>query len=212
MFDIIKLHPNLDLLRLEDNQLNDKDAIHLAGALRYNRTLNMLSLEGNKFTRLGEDTLKNVIYDDSSLNAVADSNHVCTLHGLTFTRMINILGGYFGYEYNIHRNQGSWRIDDNVQQKQSRARKIFHLLRRRNKEGTNVKHFETETGEDMLKVLPLALVAVQIYGEQRKTRIKWTDDNKLVIIEDAAELSITYELLRSLHVTVLCGGTARVAC
>ena len=212
LFDIIKSHPNLDWLRLDGNKLNDQDAIHLADALRYNSTLDLLSLERNEFTQLGEDTLKKAICDDSSLNALADSNHVCTINGVRFTQRIDMLGGeYSGYDYNIYRNQGDWRDDKNIRQKQSRARKIFRLLRKRNKEGTNVKHWEIEVGEDMLKVLPLALAAVQRCGGQKARRIEQNDDNELVMIKDAAELSITYEFLRSLHVAALCGGTARVA-
>ena len=86
LFDIIKLHPNLVRLSLDKNKLNDKDAIHIADALRYNRTLEKLSLNENEFTSLGEDVMMKVICDDSSLNAAAGSNHVCVIKGLTFLR------------------------------------------------------------------------------------------------------------------------------
>ena len=65
-------------------------------------------------------------------------------------------------------------------------------------------------GEDTQKVVPLALAAVQKYGQQRvkKTVVKC---KMLMMIEDAPELSITYELLRSWHVTALFDGSARAS-
>ena len=190
LFDTIKLHPHLTYLALDDNKLNDIDAIHLADALRYNRTLDTLSLKGNEFTRLGEDILKKVVYDDSSLNAVADSNHVCTIMGLDSWQESSVCNAndcYYGRDGNGP--------------KRSRARKIFHLLEERNQQGTNVYHMEAEMGGDSLKFAPLALAAIQMYGQQRKKREEWDDvAADFVTIEDAAELSITCELIRSWHI------------
>ena len=207
LFDIIKLHPNLDFLYLDDNKLNDKDAIRLADALRHNRTLSFLSLMKNEVTQLGGDTLKKVIYDDSSLNALADSNHVCTIKGVGLYSWVDFVDG----QYNIYRNEGDRCMDSDGPKgsrarkiKRSRARKIFHLLVERNKEGNNAYYFETEMGGITLKVVPFALAAVQIYGEQMAKR--WDNDVKdYVVFEDAAGLSITYELIRSWHMPALCG-------
>ncbi|EJK76693.1 hypothetical protein THAOC_01531, partial [Thalassiosira oceanica] len=182
LFDIIKLHPNLVCLRLDHNHLNDEDAIHLAGALRYNRTLETLWLKGNRFTRMGVDILKKVMYDDSSLNAVADSNHVCIIEGMGFH-----LPGGSGYYY-VRRTRKSY------DPKQSRARKIFHLLSQRNKQGTNAHHLEAEMGGDTLKVVPLALAAIQVY------KLPW---NRGFRGAAGAKLSIMYELVRSWNVTIL---------
>jgi len=183
LFDLVKLHPNLVSLCLNDNKLDDKDAIHLADVLRHNRTLAGLSLYGNEFTRLGEETLKKAIYDDSSLNAVANSNHVCEISGL---RSWGFLHG----------------VNFRVPYERSRAQKIFRLLEERNKEGTNARHLEGEMRGDTLKILPLTLAAIQIYGEYKAKKVKW-QDNGIVWIEDAAPLSITYELLKSWNVPVL---------
>ena len=57
-------------------------------------------------------------------------------------------------------------------------------------------------GEDTLKIVPFALAAVQIYGEQRAINAEW-NGTMFVAIEEAPELSILYELLRSWHVTAL---------
>ena len=174
--DLIKFHPKLNRLDLGNNDLDDDDAIRLADALRHNRTLEYLSVRGNKITLLGERVLKRVVYDDSSLNALADSNHVCIIDGFLFWSDLYCNG--------------------------SRAQKIFSLLEKRNKEGTNAHHLEVEMGGEKLKILPLALAAIQIYGEQ-KERLKWNEDDELVEIKDTAELSITYELLKSWNVLFL---------
>ena len=197
LFDVIKHHPNLVWLCLDHNKLNDRDAIGLSDALRYNRTLDELQLRGNEFTILGEEVLMNVVYNDSSLNAVADSNHVCTIEGLDSWDSSSV---YNNSNYRHYKND----------QKLNRAQKIFDLLEERNIESTNVYHLETEMGEDTLKVVPLALAAVQIYGEQRLKRTEWRGTT-FVTIEDAPELSITYELLRSWHVTALYERSARAS-
>ena len=202
LFDIIKFHLNLDTLHLDGNKLNDEDAINLSDALRYNKTLDELSLGGNEFTKSGEDALKKVVYDGSSLNAVADSNHVCTIEGLD------------SWEWPVREVYSN----ANYCSQRNRAQKIFDLLEERNREGTNVHHLETEMGEDTLKIVPLALAAVQIYGKQRvekrvEKRVEhtgWSCDT-FVTIKDAPELSITYELLRSWHVTALFDGSARAS-
>jgi len=190
LFDIIMLHPSLVWLCLDENKLNDEDAIYLAHALQHNRTLETLLLKGNEFTSLGENVLTKVIYDDSTLNALDASNHVCTIKGL---------GIYSEGQYNVYRNEGDG--DDKTCPKLCRARKIFHLLEERNNEGTNVYFMESEMGGDTLKVVPLALAAVQTYGQHKAKRGEWEDDHGCFgTIEDKAELSITYELMRSWHI------------
>ena len=60
---------------------------------------------GNRFTQSGKDVLKKVIYDDSSLNALADSNHVCTIEGLSFTSDEGYSVDEQGWnKYNVYRN------------------------------------------------------------------------------------------------------------
>ena len=98
LFDIIKSHQKLDHLDLGNNKLDDDDAINLADALRYNKTLKNLFLHGNEFSLSGDDILKKVVYDDSSLNAVADSNHVCRIFGREFYNE-DIYGGHICYVY-----------------------------------------------------------------------------------------------------------------
>eukprot|EP00986_Skeletonema_menzelii_P013449 scaffold7852_cov151-Skeletonema_menzelii.AAC.14 len=106
----------------------------IANALRGNMTLRDLNLEGNNFTDAGDEALHLVIYDGSSLNAVADSNHTCQINGYIFS--------------NWHEN---WRIN--------RGSKIYYLLSCRNKTGSNAKHFDDLD----VKILPNMLDAVQKY-------------------------------------------------
>ncbi|EJK74876.1 hypothetical protein THAOC_03422 [Thalassiosira oceanica] len=200
LFDAIVSHPNIikcNLNGLFGGETNGHDyLVHLlrkdgikninfagSDALQRNRTLKELELQMNEFTRLGEETLKKAIYDDSSLNAVANSNHVCEISGL---RSWGFLHG----------------VNFRVPYERSRAQKIFRLLEERNKEGTNARHLEGEMRGDTLKILPLTLAAIQIYGEYKAKKVKW-QDNGIVWIEDAAPLSITYELLKSWNVPVL---------
>ena len=70
-----------------------------------------MSLRGNEFTLLGEDALKKAVYDDSSLNAVADSNHMCTVKGLHFYSSAIFVRG----QYNVYRNEGDSRDSKNDQ-------------------------------------------------------------------------------------------------
>ncbi|EJK45278.1 hypothetical protein THAOC_36112, partial [Thalassiosira oceanica] len=99
--------------------------------------------------------------------------------------------------YNVYRNKAD-RLRDKHDPKQSRARKIFHLLSQRNKQGTNAHHLEAEMGGDTLKVLPLALAAIQVYGQKAKGKLP--DHSNLL---GAAKLSIMYELVLSWNVTIL---------
>ena len=83
--------------------------------------------------------------------------------------------------------------------KLKRGQKMFQLLDQRNKQGTIAHHLESEMGGDALKVVPLALGAIQIYGEHMKKKRRERQWRSL----EASKLSIVYELVRSWHVTVL---------
>ena len=193
LFDVIKFHPNLEWLSLDNSNLNDGDAIHLADALRHNRTLEKLYLDGNDITRSGDKVLWKVIYDDSSLNAVADSNHVCKIDGSADPSSVHHL---------FCCNDGGPR--------QNRARKIFSLLRERNFEGTNVYHLEREIWSlDTLKVVPFVLNAAQVYGKEWKKKAgSFGNTTGKIGLAGSADLSVTYELLRSWHVVISHDGTA----
>eukprot|EP00579_Thalassiosira_antarctica_P003598 CAMPEP_0201904696 /NCGR_PEP_ID=MMETSP0902-20130614/56131_1 /ASSEMBLY_ACC=CAM_ASM_000551 /TAXON_ID=420261 /ORGANISM="Thalassiosira antarctica, Strain CCMP982" /LENGTH=264 /DNA_ID=CAMNT_0048438791 /DNA_START=83 /DNA_END=878 /DNA_ORIENTATION=+ len=78
--DFLARNPILQMLTLVDNQLDDKDAISIASALRSNTNLRYINLEDNLITHVGFEALRKVVFDNSSLNAAAETNHTCAIH------------------------------------------------------------------------------------------------------------------------------------
>ena len=128
-------------LDLNNNHLNDSDAVLLANALRSNTTLKSLKLHYNDITDVGVEAFRLVLCDESSLNSVADSNHSCTVYGFD--------------EFYWNKNSWSNVMADN------RGRKIYSILSSRNEVMSNVEHF----GDVDVKVLPNMLEAVQRYSK-----------------------------------------------
>eukprot|EP00984_Skeletonema_dohrnii_P006163 scaffold2199_cov120-Skeletonema_dohrnii-CCMP3373.AAC.4 len=138
--DFLAANPRLKELDLDDeNGLNDSDVALIANALRSNTTLKTLWLNENNITKVGKESLRLALCDDSSLNSAADSNHTCTVD----------LGREAFDVYNSH-EQGQI----------NRGRKIYSLLSSRNETMSNVQHF----GNIDLKILPTMLEAVQKYA------------------------------------------------
>jgi len=131
--DFLATNPRLKELNLEHNNLNDSDAALIATALRSNTTLRYLHLHGNEITNV-EQSLRLVLYDESSLNSAADSNHICIVVGCISN--------------NSH-----------PQGQINRAAKVCRLLSIRNQSMSNVKHF----GNIDVKILPNMLEAMQRY-------------------------------------------------
>ena len=147
--DFLATNPPLQELDLEDNLLVDNDAVALANALRSNTTLRLLQLSGNSIRDAGKESLRLVLYNVSSLNSLADSNHSCVADGVGF------------HSWNVYgfRKNGAWH---EVPASFNRARKIYNLLSKRNNSmsTSNVQHFD---GIDA-KILPFMLNAVQTYA------------------------------------------------
>ena len=80
----ISTNPVLKMLDLGDNNLGDNGAILLsfALALENNTNLEKIYLGNNNITRLGRQALIEVLFNASSLNACAASNHTCNIFGL----------------------------------------------------------------------------------------------------------------------------------
>ena len=135
--DFLATNPRMKELHLEHNRLNDSDAALIANALRSNTTLGSLQLYGNSFTDVGAESLRLALYDESSLNATADSNHTCTVY-------IRIWGAI-----NDHNSHEQGQI--------SRGWKNYSILSTRNETMSNVRHF----GNIDVKLLPNVLDAVQ---------------------------------------------------
>jgi len=65
----------LEHIDLSGNAIGDDGAIAFAIALRTNNTLKELVLDENQLSVSGQRALRNSIYDDSSFDALEDSNH-----------------------------------------------------------------------------------------------------------------------------------------
>ena len=81
--DCLGSNPPLRLLELKLNHLDDNDAEVLASSLKTNTHLHTLSLEGNSFSKVAEGAFIKAICNDDDLNAVIDSNHTCSVCGVS---------------------------------------------------------------------------------------------------------------------------------
>ena len=143
--DFLATNPPLQGLSLANNRLDDNDASLIARALKRNTNLQHLQLDRNNITNIGYDALRNAIYDSTSLNAVAASNHSCSIEGLDLDIISN---NRYGDTSELNR-----------------GRKIYSALSSRNREGTNVQHLDAEFGDESLTIVPKVLECVHSYAE-----------------------------------------------
>jgi hypothetical protein len=61
------------------NRFNDDDAVLLSQAIKTNTHLNYLYLFSNNFTSVSVKSLFSYVFDNTSLNAISESNHVCAI-------------------------------------------------------------------------------------------------------------------------------------
>jgi len=81
--DCLGSNPPLELLELKSNFLGDYDSEKLAASLGTNTNLKTLSLHGNDFSKVSENAFTKAICNNEDMNAVIDSNHTCTVRGVT---------------------------------------------------------------------------------------------------------------------------------
>ena len=143
--DFISTNICLTVLNLNGNNLNDHDAVLIADALKRNNTLRELYLGDNGITESGQDAFWKAVYDTTSLNAAAKSNHICQI----------ILSHY---------SRGkTYYSNDSEDPDINRRRKLYNILAGRNREMSNVQHF----GDLTHKHLPEVLTLVQSSGGTR---------------------------------------------
>ena len=82
-------NPPLNELSLQDNLLDDDDARLIATALKHNTNLRKLHLDGNNITNDGCTAIGSVLFDRSSLNSAATSNHTCMVSGIDLEECTN---------------------------------------------------------------------------------------------------------------------------
>ncbi|EJK56688.1 hypothetical protein THAOC_23378 [Thalassiosira oceanica] len=78
--ELIASNSPLTRLGLCDNNLKDADASSIADALKTNTRLDMIYLDGNELTEVGELALLKSTFD-SDLNACSATNHICHVDG-----------------------------------------------------------------------------------------------------------------------------------
>ncbi|KAL9186473.1 hypothetical protein ACHAXT_005711 [Thalassiosira profunda] len=154
--DFLANNPPLKRLELGCNKLDENDARLIAASLKSNTNLSYLGLNGNKGASKGggREALMRAIFDDTSLNTVIDCNHTCQIslfHG--YSHLYN--GPAIGF--------GPYEAASN------RRRKISYILKMRNKEQSNVRHFESDGVT--LKDIPHVLRGVQRNARNRAKRL-----------------------------------------
>ena len=76
-------NPPLKELALTGNNLNDTDATLLANAMQPNKNLDRIYLANNNITAIGRRVLLESVFNVTSLNSCAASNHSCSILELT---------------------------------------------------------------------------------------------------------------------------------
>jgi len=173
-------------LYLDGNELDDQDAFQIAESLKQNRTLRLLRLTNNNITKTGWTALRKVEFDDTSLNAAADSNHACSIKYPPDGS--DLIEGLDISEMNGDRNGSMAFASKGVRQK-----KIYTVLSSRNRDCSNVKYFENVPVE----LLPDMLHSVQKYSTYHVPETE--EDKKYTPNKNdkhVTPLSIVYEVCR----------------
>jgi len=156
--DLIASNSPLEWLDLCSNRLNDDDAVRIAESLGQNTRLRELSLEGNNIHERGKNALLRAVRDTSTMNALSDSNHSCSLEGLNLVA-INVYG------------------------QSSRAFKIHSLMVERYRSGEgNVPYFNREMNdEDSVLLAPLIMESVHRRHTVFKEKYSLCYDNTSIL-------------------------------
>jgi len=173
--DFLAKNPSLEHLTLTNNQLDDIDAMMIASALKHNTKLRVLAIQNNNLTNAGWKTLYKAVYDCSSLNAAADTNHTCNIDFPSVRDYDNVRG-------NGTTADGKHFINP----KWVKHKKIYSILSSGNRNGSNVEHLE----DVPVELLPNILRSVGYYSRYHVGMGPSKDDR------DVKPLSLVYELCR----------------
>jgi len=170
----------LQVLDLSDNKLDDNDAKWIARSLKENTNLRTLNLKENNFTNTGWTALRKAELDDTSLNAASDSNHTCAIEYPSVEDDEEIEGVDTS---EMNNNPFSQMHLDYLYVRQ---KKIYSVLSSRNRDCSNVKHFE----DIPVELLPDILQSIQRYA-------KYHEEEDISQVRGHVQpLSIVYELCR----------------
>lgn len=168
--DFLAKNSVLEELNLCENHLDDNDARDITDSLKHNTTLRFLSLRRNRISEDGWAALSRAVFDDTSLNSAADSNHCCY-----------ICKGAEGFD--------SLAINSvNTDPKYVRQKKIYSILSSRNRDCSNVDHFDEEMA---VELMPDMLTSIQRYCKYHEA-----EDGPPKSQDDVIPLSIMFEVLQ----------------
>jgi len=168
--DFLAKNSVLGELNLSENHLDDNDARAIADALKHNTTLRVLYLRRNRISAVGWRALSRAVFDDTSLNSAADSNHCCY-----------ICKGAEGFDSLVINSV-------NTDPKYVRQKKIYSILSSRNIDCSNVDYFDEEMA---VELLPGMLTSIQRYSKYHEA-----EDGPPKSQDDVIPLSIMYEVLQ----------------
>ena len=181
--DFLAENPILESLDLTDNELDENDAIFVASSLNHNTNLRSLAISGNNTTSAGWEALSKAVFDKTSLNSAAKSNHTCTIDFPLHSKYVH-----------VREINGDEFFDHYYDPEYVRQKKIYYILSARNRSLSNVDHFD----EDMpVELLPDMLMSIQKYahyhdiGNDEEKEVKPSQDNS-----DVKPLSIMFEILQ----------------
>ena len=169
-------NPQLELLWIRENELNDRDAELIAEALKQNTNLQQLHLGGGNMTTAGFEKIRAAIYDSSTLNAMESCNHSCLVDCAE-----NDPGCMVGN-------------DGDLTPLLRRRHKLYNLMSVRHAEGSNARHLNAELGGGPIgvKLVPRVLECIE----------KCSVDG---LIDSPVPLSLYFELMRSWKMPELYG-------
>ena len=173
--DFLAKNHKLESLHLTDNRLDDNDAMMIASALKHNTKLRTLILKNNNLTNAGWKALHKAVYDETSLNAAADTNHTCNIDFPPFC----------DYD-NVRENGLTADGKQFICPRWVKHKKIYSVLSLRNRETSNVKHFENVPVE----ILPDMLESIEYYSNYS------SGSGIIQHIRHVHPLSLVYEICR----------------
>jgi len=172
-------------LVLKSNQLDDNDAMAVASALKHNTNLRELNISSNNLTNLGWEALGKAVFDKTSLNTAADSNHKCHIDFPDGDEIIDIIRNSNG--------KTLWCPS------KLRRKKVYSILSARNRNCLNVDHFD----EGMpVELLPDMLRSIQKYAGYHNADSNSLPDNTFRPpppprdSQDVKPLSVMFEILQ----------------
>ena len=182
--DFLATDPILEAFNIEGNQINDHEAILIAGSLKQNTNLRFLHLTNNNISITGWKALRKAEFGDSSLNSAADSNHRCAIRYPSVEEDDELEG----FAMSIIEMNGDYNADTAFNPIHVRQKKIYSVLSSRNRDGSNVGHFED---------VPVGLLPDMLDSIQKYSNYRVEDEDISQVRGHVNPLSLVYEICRN---------------